>query len=170
MREQLSVTDKAKNTEAMMATLGPFLGRHTEAIVQPEIDSFIAAVRAIPGTGKVGAIGFCWGGRYAIIAAHGKVDAAFACHPALTSVPGDYEAVSKPLALAVGEKDSLLDLESVEKIKEELGKKEVETEVKVYEDQVHGFAIRGDWNSEKDKKSMDESFKQGVDWFNKHLA
>merc|ERR1712000_733108 len=43
-------------------------------------------------------------------------------------------------------------------------------ELRIYEDQVHGFALRGDWSSEKDKKSMDDAEKQGVDWFNKYLA
>ena len=43
------------------------------------------------------------------------------------------------------------------------------SEVVIYKDQVHGFALRGDWQSEKDKKAMDDSAKQGIDWFNKHL-
>jgi Dienelactone hydrolase family len=42
--------------------------------------------------------------------------------------------------------------------------------VKIYEDQVHGFALRIDWSSEKDKKAMDDAEKQGIDWFNKYLA
>jgi dienelactone hydrolase len=56
------------------------------------------------------------GGRYAILAAHGEVDAAYACHPSLVAVPGDFEAVSKPLSLAVGDQDSLLDKDTVGKI------------------------------------------------------
>jgi len=35
---------------------------------------------------------------------------------------------------------------------------------------VHGFALRGDWSSEKDKKAMDEAEKQGIEWFKKYLA
>lgn len=30
-----------------------------------------------------------------------------------------------------------------------------EGDIKVYTDQIHGFALRGDWSSEKDKKAMD---------------
>jgi hypothetical protein len=40
----------------------------------------------------------------------------------------------------------------------------------VTEDQVHGFALRGDWSSEKDKKAMDDAEKQGVEWFKKYLG
>lgn len=50
-----------------------------------------------------------------------------------------------PLSLAVGTKDSLLDQKSNEQIKEYLDteKKNVPHEVVYYEDQVHGFALRG---------------------------
>lgn len=40
---------------------------------------------------------------------------------------------------------------------------------KIYEDQIHGFALRSDWSSDKDKKAMDDAEKQGIAWFKKHL-
>ena len=97
----------------------------------------------IPGTNKVGAIGFCWGGRYAILQAHGQeksgagssiggVDAAYACHPSLVAIPGDFEPVMKPLSFALGSKDSLLDEGSVGKIQDLMAKKtEVPHEIRV---------------------------------------
>lgn len=113
-----------------------------------------------------------WGGRYAILLAQdpSMVTAAAAQHPSLLSVPADIDPVSVPLSLAVGSADSLLDMKTVDSIKEILEKKtNVETEVKVYEDQVHGFALRGDWSSEKDKEAMDGAEKQAIAWFQKHL-
>ena len=115
-REQLTLIDKTKATAVVGTTLPPWLIKHREAVTKPLIDSFIKSVRSVPGTGKVGAIGFCWGGRYAILEAHGEVDAAYACHPSLVAVPGDFEPVTKPLSLAVGDKDSLLDNNTVGKI------------------------------------------------------
>jgi hypothetical protein len=82
----------------------------------------------------------------------------------------DYEAVKRPLAMAMGEKDGMLDMETVERIKEALEKRDAPTEVRVYGDQVHGFTIRGDWSSEKDQEAMDDSLKQGIAWFDKYLA
>jgi len=40
----------------------------------------------------------------------------------------------------------------------------------IYEDQVHGFALRSDWSSEKDKEAMDDAEKQGIEWFSKYLS
>ena len=171
IREQLNIIDKTKATATVGTTLPPWLIRHREGVSKPLIDSFISVVRANPGTGKVGAIGFCWGGRYAILAAHGEVDAAYACHPSLVAVPGDFEPVTKPLSLAVGDKDSLLDSATIGKIQDTLAKKtSIPHELRIYEDQVHGFALRSDWSSEKDRIAMDEAEKQGIEWFNKYLS
>jgi dienelactone hydrolase len=169
-QEQAGLIDKAKNTAIVGTTLPPWLFKHTESVTKPLVDSFIDHLRTQPGVGKIGAIGFCYGGRYAILAAHDKVDAAVACHPSLVSIPADFDPVSKPLSLAVGTKDSLLDEASNDQIKEILDKKSVPTEVVKYQDQIHGFALRSDWSSDKDKKAMDDAEKQGVAWFNKYLS
>lgn len=173
-RESLGIVDKTKNTAIVTTTLSPWLLRHREGISKPLVDDFVKAVRAVPGTGKVGAVGFCWGGRYAILQAHAgdaSVDAVVACHPSLVAVPGDFEPVVKPISLAVGDADSLLDNDSVGKIQDILAKKtDIPHELRVYKDAVHGFALRSDWDSEKDKKSMDESEKQGIDWLKKYLS
>lgn len=142
-QEREGFVDKDKNSAVVGATLTPWLAKHSEAVVRPLVEGFVDAVRAQPGVGKVGTIGFCFGGRYAILTAHGKVDAAYACHPSLVAIPGDFDPVVKPLSLAVGTRDSLLDDKSNDQIKEILDRKTgVPTELVKYEDQVHGFALR----------------------------
>jgi hypothetical protein len=170
-REQQSIIDKTKAAVIVGATLPPWLIKHREGISKPLISSFISAVKAIPGTGKIGTIGFCWGGRYSILTAHGEVDAANACHPSLVAIPGDFDPVTKPLSLAVGTKESLLDTDSTGKIQDIWAKKTgVPHELRIYEDQVHGFALRSNWSSEKDKKAMDDAEEQGIEKFNEYLA
>lgn len=56
----------------------------------------------------------------------GGVDAAYACHPNLVAIPADFDPVSKPLSLALGTKDSLLDVASIGKIQDTLA---VKTEI-----------------------------------------
>ncbi|KAA6407447.1 MAG: dienelactone hydrolase family [Lasallia pustulata] len=181
-REQQGLVDKAKNAAIVPATLGPWLIKHREAVSKPIIDGFINTVRMIPGTNKIGAIGFCWGGRYAILEAHGRtesesgknvggVDAAYACHPSSVAIPGDFEPVTKPLSLALGTKDSLLSVDQIGQIQDVLAKKtELPKEIRIYEDQIHGFALRSDWSSENDKKAMDAACEQGLSWFHQYLA
>ncbi|KAL9091706.1 MAG: hypothetical protein Q9165_004782 [Trypethelium subeluteriae] len=177
-REKLSLLAKGTKTAKVGATLGPWLIKHRESVAKPIIDGFIRTVRMIPGTDKVGTIGFCWGGRYAILTAQGGkyspgngVDAAYACHPSLLAVPGDIEQVTKPLSIALGTKDSLIGEKEQGKIQVALGKlTSVPHELQLYEDQVHGFVLRGDFTSEKDKKAMDDAEKQGIKWFQKYLV
>ncbi len=168
-QEQAGLVDKAKNTAIMGATFGTWLPKHREAVTLPIVEKFVDEVKKTPDTGKVGTIGFCFGGRYSILMAHGKVDAAYACHPSLVAIPGDFDPVTKPLSLAVGTKDSLLSDEQNNQIKAILDKKSVPTELVKYEDQIHGFSLRGDWSSDKDKKAQDDALQQGIAWFNEHL-
>ncbi|KAL8725116.1 MAG: hypothetical protein Q9166_007558 [cf. Caloplaca sp. 2 TL-2023] len=179
-QEQLSVADKATNAAVVPTTLGPWLVKHREGVSRPLIDGFINTVRMTPGTDKIGAVGFCWGARYAILQAHGPdlatpgsvggVDAAFAAHPSLVAVPGDFDPVSRPLSMALGTRDSLLDEGTRGKIIDLMaGKKEVVHEIRLYEEQVHGFALRSDWSSEKDKEAMDEATRQGIEWMQRYL-
>jgi len=181
-RENLSFLTKTLNTLRAGASLGPWLLRHREAVSRPVIEAFITEVRALPGVEKVGVVGFCWGGRYAILAAQepfsgkegGKgVDAAYVAHPSLCAIPGDFEGVCVPLSVALGEKDSYLGMGEVRKIEEAMGRKRwegCEGEVVVYEGQVHGFALRGDQERVEDKKALDAAAQQGIDWFKKHLS
>lgn len=170
VRESQSIVDKAAATAKVGTTLGPWLISHREAVSKPIIDDFLTTIRQRSDTEKLGVIGFCWGGRYAILAAHAHtIDAAVACHPSLVAIPADFDPVAKPLSLALGDKDSLLGEKEIGQIQEIMQKQECVSEVRVYEDQIHGFALRGDWSSEKDKKAMDDAEKQGLDWFAKYL-
>ena len=180
-KENAGMVDTVKNSATVATILPPWLLKHREGVSKPLIDGFINTVRMIPGTDKIGAIGFCWGGRYAILEAHGPtknaegatiggVDAAYTCHPSLVSIPADFDPITKPLSLALGTKDSLLDQKSIGQIQDVMAKKtDVPHEIRIYEDQVHGFALRSDWSSDKDKKAMDDACEQGIKWFSKYL-
>lgn len=53
VKEQEGLLDKAKETVDFMATLGPWLAKHREAVAEPIISGFINTVKNIPGTNKV---------------------------------------------------------------------------------------------------------------------
>src|SRR4051794_10384445 len=55
-----------------------------------------------------------------------------ACHPSLVAIPGDFDPVTKPLSLALGDQDSLLDQKSVGQIEDVMAKKtDVPHEIRV---------------------------------------
>jgi dienelactone hydrolase len=89
----------------------------------------------------------------------------------MLGLPADIEGITKPISFAVGDQDSLLDKASVDQIIDVMEKKvDLPHEIRIYENQVHGFSIRGDYSDEKDKEAMDEVLKQGTEWLNKYLA
>jgi dienelactone hydrolase len=69
------------------------------------IDTTIKYIRSDLGVKKVGAVGYCFGGRYvARFLAKGKgIDVGFVAHPSLTEV-SEFEAISGPFSMALAGK------------------------------------------------------------------
>lgn len=40
-----------------------FMKRHGAPVVRPHMDRFVAHLRAVEGAARIGAVGYCWGGR-----------------------------------------------------------------------------------------------------------
>ncbi|KAK6514241.1 hypothetical protein TWF506_008639 [Arthrobotrys conoides] len=150
---------------------------HREIVSLPILTNFFKSLReelastpTSSGNHKLGVIGFCWGGRYAILMDQ-YVDAIYSAHPSLLKIPDEVEAVTKPISFAVGDKDAILPMKKVEIIKGVLKKKEgLDSEVVVYEDMEHSFAVRGNPAIEAAKKGLEGSETQAVEWFIKHLT
>lgn len=165
-----SLLEKTTGTAQVAASLGPWLAKHRESVSRPLIEQAVRDVKK--EAEKVGAVGFCWGGRYSILLA-GKsspvqVDASIANHPSFLSLPGEAEDVVKPVSVAVGEGDVMMGTDQSKQLKEILEKKG--GKVEIYDEEAcHGFSVRGDLNNEKEKKLKEKSLEQAIDWLGKHL-
>ncbi|KAI0754699.1 alpha/beta-hydrolase [Daedaleopsis nitida] len=129
-----------------------------------------SSLRAAHPDAKIGFVGFCWGGRFAISQNH-LFDATVACHPSLVKFPAELEGIKSPFSLAAAETDPMYNrarAEETEKILKEKGLKDVE--VKVYVGVNHGWTIRVNMAIEEQKKGRDEAVKQVVNWFDKYLS
>jgi len=168
-----SLVEKGVQGAKVAASLGPWVAKHREAVVKPLIQSFVNTVKSDSQVGKVGSVGFCWGGRYTILLGsendYPSLDAGVANHPSFLAVPDEVKPVNKPMLIQVGDADQMMSMEQVEETKKIWAGK-TNAEVIVYPDATHGFSVRGDQNNEQEKKWKDKSTEEAIKFFKKHLA
>jgi dienelactone hydrolase len=187
--------------ETKLSTFGKYTGllasapafilwstRHTDVPTNKTCMDFLQELRkATPKTQKIGIVGTCWGGRFAIRAAlesnmvevDGKkvplVDAVVALHPSNLVLPVDVEEVVVPISYGWGKDDTFVKIETKAKIEEiyakakEAGRKLPEIDHKVYTPGRHGFSVRGNPDDPLEKACLEDSVTQVLTWFDRWL-
>jgi dienelactone hydrolase len=124
------------------ATFPAWRERHSDAQARPLCEAAVAALRAA-GFARVGAIGYCWGGRYAALAAAaGIVDCYAVAHPSFTT-PADYAALGAlPGFFALAEADQAFPAEAAAEVEAALRAAGAQAEFRRYPGTTHGFAVR----------------------------
>lgn len=158
-----------------MLYLLPFMFFNRFSVSKPRISEYFHALRASTDL-KIGAAGYCWGGKFSTLLSHGEraiggrplIDAAFTAHPSMLDIPADIVEVNLPYSVAIGTNDMMIGPEALQKFKNSLrGKKDVE--LIVYEVAKHGFAVRGNPLNENEKKQGMQAEEQALRWFSKYL-
>lgn len=109
--------------------------------VLADVAACAEALRALPEcNGKIGIAGFCFGGKYAFLAAaRGLVDAAASFHgTSIGSVLGEAEKIRVPLSFHFGDSDPVVPMDEVNAIQAALHGKP-NAEIVVYPGASHGF-------------------------------
>lgn len=77
--------------------------RHTVAMADAIVESTINTMRSKLGAKKIGAVGYCYGGKYVarFLAAGKGLDAGFMAHPSSVELT-EWDAVGSPLSIAYG--------------------------------------------------------------------
>ncbi|CAJ0549945.1 Ff.00g065400.m01.CDS01 [Fusarium sp. VM40] len=159
----------------------PFFMYNSSGRAWPRIRSFFEAVRLHEGSERrIGAAGFCWGGRPVMTLARSDVDTAnskplvdavFAGHPSGLSLPGDAENVTKPISVAIGDKDQVTPMSQVNVMRSVWqGLEDVPIELVVYPGAGHGFCVRVDSNNKNQFQQSEEAEEQALRWFGKYLG
>lgn len=168
-----SIGEKAIQGAQVAANLGPWVIRHREAISKPIIEKFVSSIRNETSHVKIGTVGFCWGGRYAILMAsdndYPHLDCSIANHPAFLSVPDELKVVNKPVLIQVGDADAMMPVAQVEEA-QKIFQDKTNAQVAVYPGAVHGFAARGDQNNEKEKQQKTDATDAAIKFLQKHLS
>ncbi|KAF2760776.1 alpha/beta-hydrolase [Pseudovirgaria hyperparasitica] len=166
-----------------------WMTRHGEKKTNEVCMAWLRKLRAAtPASTKIGMVGFCWGGKYAIraglaanrVAVDGRgevplVDAVVALHPSHLAVPGDVEGLVVPVSYGWGLKDEGVSIATKGKVEDvhaglrAKGSKVPEMEHRVYEPGRHGFAVRGNPDDPQERKALEDSEKQALEWMDKHL-
>jgi len=103
------------------------------------------------------------------------VDAVVALHPSNLTLPFDAELPAAPTSYGWGQEDSFVSIELKGKIEgihdaaREAGKEVAVTEHRVYHPGRHGFAVRGNPDDPAEKKILEDSVTQVMEWFAKWL-
>jgi dienelactone hydrolase len=165
-----------------------FMAKHREGPTNKTCMDFLEALRrATPRDQKIGMVGFCWGGKYALRAAQEKnmikigeekiplVDAVVALHPSNLALPADAENLIVPTSCGWGTEDTMTKIELKGQIEEitaaaqKAGKVVPEMEHKVYKGGRHGFAVRGNPEDPLERACLEDSVTQVLNWFSRWL-
>ncbi|KAF5012765.1 hypothetical protein FDECE_1185 [Fusarium decemcellulare] len=157
----------------------PFMIRNRFGKTFPIVKRVFEQLRKEEGSMlPVGVAGFCWGGKHAILLAHGHqgqgqnlIDAAFAGHPSALSLPSDFDNITLPVSIAVGDNDSQFSIANVEKMKPVLYRKpeSARGEIQVYPGAGHGFCVRAAMDTRGMAEQAAVAEDQCIAWFDKHF-
>jgi dienelactone hydrolase len=140
---------------------------------------------------KIGAAGFCWGGKHTVTLAKDEpnhrvvrhpsqtlsstseplIDAAFVAHPTYIKVPDDIEAIKISISWSVGEEDLQMKGPDIKRVKDILeSKKDAKHEVQLIPGAKHGFATRTHPEDEEQMVAAERAEEQAVSWFSVHFS
>jgi NADPH:quinone reductase len=135
-----------------------------------DLRATIAALRADPAcTGKVGAVGFCLGGKLAyLVATRTDIDASVGYYGVgIENALGEAASIKRPLLLHVAELDKFCPPEAQQKIAAALGAHPL-VKIKTYAGRDHAFARDG--GQHYHEKSARKAGRRTRDFFAKHLG
>lgn len=173
----------------------PWLYNTRLAATWPGTLAFFQALRTapppfespVPGDLRVGAAGFCWGGKRAVNLSHDLpehrvvrheaqargseepqplVDAVFTAHPSMLELPGDAIKARIPTSVVVGDVDAVLKAGDARNMKSILDSMD-HHEMRIEPGAKHGFSIRMHPDNEHEMECAHRAEEQAISWFQK---
>jgi len=140
--------------------------KHPVSDVDGIVASTVDYMRAQLGVKRIGAVGYCFGGKYvARFLAQGKgVDAGFVAHP--SNMEGkEVQAIVKPFSIGAAETDTAFPPERRHETEVTLQKLGIPYQITLYGSVNHGYAVRGNMSDKRAKYAKEEAYLQAVRFF-----
>ncbi|KAJ3910588.1 dienelactone hydrolase endo-1,3,1,4-beta-D-glucanase [Lentinula edodes] len=143
-------------------------------VAYPRVENFVKELQNKKEYGKLGAVGYCFGGTLAVtMAGTDLLNSVVICHPGSVTEEA-VQAMKVPSAWACAEEDMGFKPEIRRKAEELLASRQgkdnfVEYEFKDYKGTVHGFAARPNLAYPEVKAGYEGAFEQTIEWFQKTL-
>ncbi|KAH7407189.1 Alpha/Beta hydrolase protein [Cadophora sp. MPI-SDFR-AT-0126] len=186
--KKLGTFSKYTGILASAPTFVLWMLRHKASDTDRDCMEFLEKLRRdTPKERRIGMVGMCWGGRYAIRAGLESkmierdgvkiplIDAAVALHPSNLVMGEDFEKLVVPVSYGWGKEDVAVSyklkgqVEAIHERERKEGRKVPEMEHKTYEPGRHGFSVRGNPDDPKERKILEDTVTQVLDWFKKWL-
>ncbi|KAK9836066.1 hypothetical protein WJX84_008958 [Apatococcus fuscideae] len=154
-------------------SISEWICRYPQEQVMSESESVLADLKTSHGIDNVGAIGFCWGGLYALkLNASSAVKAAVLNHCSLLAYNMEVlDQIAHPVLFQCSDNDSQIPTELRHKIEEKLHALPFNRSclLKFYPGQEHGWTMRGDDKDASVQWAAEEAFEAALFFFNTHL-
>ena len=163
----IQITDK---TEAEWARAFELFKGFDQTKGVDDLQATLAALRKHAAcTGKVGAVGYCLGGRLAyLMSTRTDVDASVGYYGVgIEGLLDEAKSIKKPLMLHIAEEDKFVPKDAQRQVKDALGKNPNVT-IHSYPGVDHAFARVG--GQHWDQKAAESANKRTSEFFKKHLA
>ncbi|KKK24001.1 dienelactone hydrolase family protein, partial [Aspergillus ochraceoroseus] len=155
--------------ESGNADLPSWLTNHQSAVVDPVVEASIKYLRQELGIKRIGAVGYCFGGKYTCrFLKPGKVDAGYTAHPSFITEE-ELASISGPLSIAAAEIDPIFTTALRHKSEEILIDTKQPWQINLYSGVSHGFAVRSDLSVPHFKFAKEQAFAQAISWFCQYL-
>jgi dienelactone hydrolase len=143
---------------------------HPTPAIDTIINKTVTYMREELGVTSIGAIGYCFGGKYVprFLTKEGGVDAGFIAHPS-SLTEQEISSIEGPISIAAGTLDASFNSTARSRAEGILNGNNVTFQSNLYYGAPHGFGVRVNQSVPQQVYAKQASFIQAVTWFDAWL-
>ncbi|KAM0331266.1 hypothetical protein ACHAQA_002936 [Verticillium albo-atrum] len=141
---------------------------HTPEFVDVIVTAGIKTLKEEYGITKLGAVGYCFGGKYVTRHYKSGIAVGYTAHPSFIDSE-ELAAITGPLAISAAENDSIFPPEKRHESEVILKGTGQPYQITLFSGVEHGFATRGDMSKKHLRFAKEQAFQQAAAWFDYFL-